>query len=342
MDGHAAKPSLAVDPEGTPHLAYLVEAMPGYVKHAVLGTDGWDISEVATGYFYGPLDIDVDEGGAPHIAWHNHDREDGAYATLVDGEWVGSNIRDQGHDGWDISVVIDPGGRPHVASVDPRQFGSRSGVEYAVLEGDSWEVEEVGSGPVAYEFGTEIVLDSRGRPHVAWYDNSDKDLKYAIKDSGAWDISTVDAEGDVGRFPSLALDVQGNAIITYYERLSPTEGYVKLARWDGGGWDLQRIDKLDNVFLGHFGARKTSSLVLDPEDNPIVAYSDEEVIKLAWWDGSQWKVETAVEAGGTTLGQQVSLALDDSGVLHLTFADKVVKSSPGVTGIIKYARGTPR
>ena len=239
-------------------------------------------------------------------------------------------------------MVIDPGGRPHVASVDPRQFGSRSGVEYAVLEGDSWEVEEVGSGPVAYEFGTEIVLDSRGRPHVAWYDNSDKDLKYAIKDSGAWDISTVDAEGDVGRFPSLALDVQGNAIITYYERLSPTEGYVKLARWDGGGWDLQRIDKLDNVFLGHFGARKTSSLVLDPEDNPIRAYSDEEVIKLAWWGGSQWKVETAVEAGGTTLGQQVSLALDDSGVLHLTFADKVVKSSPGVTGIIKYARGTPR
>ena len=138
------------------------------------------------------------------------------------------------------------------------------------------------------------------------------------------------------------MDVQGNAIITYYERLSPTEGHVKLARWDGGGWDFQRIDKLDNVFLGHFGARKTSSLVLDPEDNPIVAYSDEEVIKLAWWDGSQWKVETAVEAGGTTLGQQVSLALDDSGVLYLTFADKVVKSSPGVTGIIKYARGTPR
>ncbi len=342
VDEHAAKPSIAVDSRGTPHVAYMVEAMPGYVKHAVLSSGGWEISKVSTGYFYGPLDITLDQNEVPHIAWHNHDREDGAYATLVEGEWVCSRIRSQGHDGWDISVVIDSGGRPHVASVDPRQFGSRSGVEYAVLEGDSWQVEEVGSGPVAYEFGTEIVLDSLSRPHVVWYDNSDKDLKYAVKEGGNWNIATVDAEGDVGRFPSLVLDDRDNAIITYYERLSPTEGYVKLARRDGGAWDLQRIDKLDNVFLGHFGARKTSSLVLDPQDNPIVAYSDEQVIKLAWWDGSRWKIETAVEAGGTTLGQQVSLALDGSGVLHLTFADKVVKSSPGVTGLIKYARGTPR
>ncbi len=60
VDDNGAKPSLAVDADGVPHIAYLLEDMPGFVKHAVIQGDGWDISTVATGYFYGPLDIEVD------------------------------------------------------------------------------------------------------------------------------------------------------------------------------------------------------------------------------------------------------------------------------------------
>ena len=51
VDDTGAKPSLAVDSEGTPHIAYMLESMPGFVKHAVLESAGWNISEVATGYF---------------------------------------------------------------------------------------------------------------------------------------------------------------------------------------------------------------------------------------------------------------------------------------------------
>ena len=57
----AAKPSLAVDAEGTPHIAYMREAMPGFVWHATPdGSNGWSVSTVAEGYYYGPLDIKVD------------------------------------------------------------------------------------------------------------------------------------------------------------------------------------------------------------------------------------------------------------------------------------------
>ena len=71
-----------------------------------------------------------------------------------------------------------------------------------------------------------------------------------------------------------------------------------------------------------------------------MAYSDEQVVKLAWWDGSAWNLETVFTAADLPLGQQVSLARDGAGVLHLTFTDATRKSSPGVKGVIKYARGT--
>ena len=36
VDDNGAKPSLAVDGDGVPHIAYLIEAMTGFVNHAVL------------------------------------------------------------------------------------------------------------------------------------------------------------------------------------------------------------------------------------------------------------------------------------------------------------------
>ena len=341
MDDNGAKPSLAVEPQGTPHIAYMLEDRPGFVKHAVLDTEGWSISTISTGYFYGPLDIELDPQGSPQISWHNHDTEDQGYAVLADGQWAVHDVTHPGHDGWDGNLAIDSNGMPHTVSIDPSQFGSRSGVEYASFDGTSWTVEEVGSGPIPYEFGTGIALDSQDRPHVVWFDDSTQDLKYAIKDGGAWTISTVDSEGDVGRFPSLALDEQGNPSISYYEQITGSQGYIKFARWDGNRWDIQRIDKLDSVLLGHFGARKTSSLVLGTDDAPIVAYSDEQVVRVAWWDGSRWNLETVHIAGDAPLGQQVSLGVDDSGVLHLTFADVTRKGGMGVKGAVKYARGVP-
>lgn len=203
-------------------------------------------------------------------------------------------------------------------------------------------MESISVGPEPYEFGTFVVVDSQDRPHVVWFDDSTQDLKYSVKNGDSWDTSTVDSQGDVGRYASMALDSQGNPGISYYEAAGESSGYIKLARWNGSAWDLQRIDRLDNVFTGFFGARKTSSLVLDGDGNPIVAYSDEKFVKLAWWDGSDWNIETVQEAQPSTpFGQQVSMDIDAGGVLHLTFADVTNKGRPGVKGSIMYAVGTP-
>jgi len=317
------------------------EATPGFLKVAVLNGGAWDVSTVTTGYLYGPLDIALDSDGTPQIVWHNHDNEDGSYGRLENGEWVNTDIRSSGHDGWDINVALDSSGSPHVLSVDPAQFGSQNGLEYATLDGETWTVETVGTGPLPYEFGNSIAIDSQDRPHIVWFDDQGKDLKYAIRDSGGWTISIVDSAGDVGRYPSLALDQDGNPVVSYYQILSESSGAIKLARWDGSQWNVQRIDQLDDVFTGFFGARKTSSVLLDADGNPIVAYSDESVVKLASWNGDGWDIETVATADKEPLGQQVSMALDGQGVLHITFADVRQKGRPGVLGTVMYARGTP-
>jgi hypothetical protein len=79
--------------------------------------------------------------------------------------------------------------------------------------------------------------------------------------------------------------------------------YIKVAKWGGEAWITERVDKLDNLVVGFTGARKTSSIVLDFEQNSIVAYSDESVINLASSDGSEWILETVVEAVGLPFGQ---------------------------------------
>ena len=57
-------------------------------------------------------------------------------------------------------------------------------------------MEEVGSGPQPYEFGSFIALDSQDRPHVVWFDDENKDLMYALKEGVSWQVSAVDTQGD--------------------------------------------------------------------------------------------------------------------------------------------------
>ncbi len=193
VDDNGAKPSLAVDDNGLHHIAYVLEAMPGFVKHAVPNGGAWDISTVSTGYLYGPLDIQLDQQGVPQISWRSHDEEDAAYGIQVDGEWQIQYIKHPGHDGWDNNIAIDSAGRPHISSIDPVQFGGQSGVEYATFDGDAWTVEEVGSGPITYEFGTFVAVDSQDRPHVVWFDSSEQDLKYAVRDDGSWQVTSIES-----------------------------------------------------------------------------------------------------------------------------------------------------
>jgi hypothetical protein len=60
-----------------------------------------------------------------------------------------------------------------------------------------------------------LTLDRSGNPHIGYYDGANDDLKYAKLGSDGWDIEVVEGEGDIGAYPSLALDRFGLPHISY-------------------------------------------------------------------------------------------------------------------------------
>jgi hypothetical protein len=62
-----------------------------------------------------------------------------------------------------------------------------------------------------------MAVDTAGRPHIAYYDQTLGNLKYAYWNGSTWVISIVDSAGNVGKFVSLALDSQNIAHISYYD-----------------------------------------------------------------------------------------------------------------------------
>ncbi len=336
------RPDLALDAQDRAHIAYGLEARPGFVRHSLVG-DTTVTSTVAEGYFYFPLEIAINADGVPWIVYHNHDNEDQAVALAQDldaGEWLLLRPESPGHDGWDSAIALDADGRPHTVGVDPSGFGSDVGLEYGFFDGNEWTVEQVGTGPLMYEFGTAIALDSAGNPHATFYNDQSADLLYASRAGGAWTVTTIDADSDVGRFADMLLDAGDRPHVAYLQFDSDSSGTIKYALFEDGEWSIEEVDQLDSFLIGFTGARNVISLAFDSQGNPVIAYSDQQTIKLAWRQGDEWQIETILEAEGDPFGQTVSLALDSNDTPHLTYF--VATDLTNLDGVVFYVRGVAK
>ncbi|HLA43466.1 MAG TPA: hypothetical protein VJZ27_08535 [Aggregatilineales bacterium] len=339
------KPAIALDASDTPHIAYIREAMMGAVLYAVPGGDGWNIEQVSQGYFYGPLDIAVTPDGQPVIAYHDHQGEgfdprlgDEVVAVREDGAWKLMTVLNPGHDGWDNAIALDADGHWHTSQVDPAQFGSPDGIEYATDAYGDLQIERPGTGPVPYEFATSIALREDDSVGISYFNEPNEDLYFAERtpgSDGTWTLEPVDQEGDVGRYSALAFDSSGTPHITYY---AADTGAVRHAWRDADGvWQIEDIDILENVVPGQLGARKITSLDFDSNDVLHVMYSDTHQIRYAIQSDAGWSIQVVYESEGFDLGQLVEFALDSAGKPHLVFFE--IFSTAPFDGNIIYAIG---
>jgi hypothetical protein len=343
------KPAIALSSDGTPNVAYMLEAMPGFVKNAVLNGDSWDITTVVDGYLYGPLDIVIGPDDIPHITYHDHQDErqfrpelgDAVHAYRApDGEWRVEAAFGQGHDGWDNRITVDAEGRPHMSAIDPLEFAG-DGVTYYRRNGPgNWTVESIGSGDLTYKYSTSIAVDPEGVPHITYYDQGGNDLALASRGNNGWDIAHIDTDGETGLFSSLVIDADGRFHVSYFEKKSPSRGIVKYATRAPGetDWTILEVGTLDHLAFGFIGARNITSIAIDDAGNPWIAYSDETRVMLAIWRGSEWQVEIVAESPAEDLGQLVSLKLDAGGDPHIAYF-RVTSRSP-LNGVIMYAKGS--
>lgn len=155
-----------------------------------------------------------------------------------------------------------------------------------------------------------LAVDSSNRPHISYYDYTNKDLKYAKWNGTSWETTTVDSAGDVGSYSSIALDAAGYPHISYNEHLGSLD-HLKHAKWNGSSWEIETVDATD--WVGSY-----NSIAIDGGGNPHISYFDEMNmdVKYAKFNGTAWEISTPVSFAnhGPT-----SIAVDGSGNPHITY-----------------------
>ena len=167
-----------------------------------------------------------------------------------------------------------------------------------------------------YSYSTQL---SDGE-HNYYFKYSDGNIEVRLPETGTysgpsvnianrWHIETVDSQGVVGEYTSIALDNSGYPHISYYDK---TNGDLKYAWYDGENWHTETVD-------GDGTVGKYSSICLDDNDYPHISYRDStnDALKYAWWDGSSWDKQV-VDFSGMT-GLLTSIVLDGNGYPHLSY-----------------------
>jgi hypothetical protein len=270
--------SLAVDAKGYPSIAYNSMFETG-LHYAHWDGANWKkllIDPIQTDHF---LSLQMDAAGNPHISYYREVYPDmripgqGYYALYLkyayfDGKtWYIQTVDHRFGTGKFNSLALDAQGRPFIAYTDIHP----GDLDYAYWSGKQWEFGIVDArstnGNSYVGIGNSDAIDSKGNPHIAYYDTTKLLIKYAWRANGIWKTEVVDqmtGSPEILDHLSLVLDKQDHPHIAYYD---PSTGTLKYAFRDEKGWHVDAIVKTDHVIA-------FPSLALDPEGNPYIAYYD--------------------------------------------------------------------
>lgn len=188
---------------------------------------------------------------------------------------------------------------------------------------------------------TSIAVDSAGKFHISYHNQTTGGLYYATNASGSLSIQPVDCcktgfLASLGTNTSIAIDSKGKIHIAYkYEEgdiLSAGYGALRYATNASGSWAVQLVDSGD-ASTGNY-----ASLALDSNDNPHIAYKHNiyvygnaiTTLRYATNASGSWNVATV--DGGNFYG--ISLGLDPSNKGHISYSDNSsLKYATNLSGI---------
>jgi hypothetical protein len=321
------KPTLALDAEGIAAVTYVRQGVGGWVDFASAAGD-WKPTRISEGNYAGPADLDFDERGRPHVAWHDHENAEVSprngnlvHAVREGGAWQVATARDQGHDGFQTSIAVG-GEIVHAAGIEPIQYQTDQGVEHYVLEGGAWSVASIGTGPLEYSYDVSLALGPAG-PALTYFDDRAEALVYATRDGSSWTLERVAQGDEAGEFSSLAFDAQGRPHVAF----SRENGDVLYATREEERWAIERVA----------GERfpAAASLALDERGVPHLAFANREGVRYAVPSSNGWQVQNVALAATRPFGPGVSLALDAEGTPHVAFYE-LIRSKP-LRGVVVYA-----
>jgi hypothetical protein len=157
---------------------------------------------------------------------------------------------------------------------------------------------------------TSIAADSNGKIHIAYYNNTGKDLLYASNASGTWVYQTVDSPDMVGLHPSIGIDKNNKVHIGYYDFTSDN---LKYATNLSGSWEKQTVESLGIV--GNY-----VSLAVDSNNKVHMSYKDDIAYALKYTNNTagSW-VPLIIDTDGYG-PVDTAIALDSSSKVHISYA----------------------
>lgn len=210
--------------------------------------------------------------GTLHITYYDADQRRLRHMVDHGAGWESETIGQQPAHGQVLAADVDLAGNAKLVVHDP----ASGALTYIQQEGDEWYSERVAASGVT-EGHADLVATSEGAL-IVYYDENTTSLRLAERTASGWDIQTVDTDGDVGRYCSLAVDNRYDATefrwcrhihIAYYdadqERL--LYRYRNDCEYERGEWNASNrvVDDQDRV--GRY-----ASIVVDTHGDPHISY----------------------------------------------------------------------
>lgn len=298
------KPSIALGPDGTAHVAFREPAANG-LRYASRADGAWTVEGIGSdGDEFGlNTAIAVDADDVVHLLYRTGSPVEARYAEGSRGAWSLTTVDAAARSS--VSLALEADGTPHVAYRGDLGYVRAGERGIAGFESELIHTERQGGDP-------SLALAEDGTTYVA-FTPLNGGLAVTSGVPSDWRTEDVDTTDGTGRDPSLALDPAGVAHVVY---VSATTGALLHASHAAGGWEIETV-QADGTVTG------IPSLAIDAEGVLHVAYrvgTDAAEIRYATDAGGAWSVEPVV---GGTPGSTAALVLAPDAI-WIAFIDEGV------------------
>ena len=121
--------------------------------------------------------------------------------------------------GQNTSLTLNVSGFPIVSYYDNNNLDLKFAISPTLNGSGTWTSFTIDNSGSVGRYSS-LALDFSGFPIISYYDSTNTDLKFAksptLDGSGTWTTITIDNCGNVGEYTSLALNISGIPIISYF------------------------------------------------------------------------------------------------------------------------------
>ena len=214
--------SLALDSSDNPRIAYY-DFTNKDLKYAKWNGTSWEAEIVDSDGDVGQYaSLALDDSGNPRIAYYDATNKDLKYAKWNGVSWVPETVDSIGDVGQFASLKLDALDQPSIAFYDV----TGKNLKLATYSG-SWNIATIDSTGDVGKYASLALDQVDSHPLIAYYDQTNGNLRYAELHGTIWLTLTVDAPSDVGQYASLALDAAGLMRIAYYNFTSQDLLYIE-------------------------------------------------------------------------------------------------------------------